>query len=69
MLQNPKIAQKSPAILKCCRNLILPEFLTLDYMREILNMVIMEVIQRFDVKRASITRNTRNKIILRVNLF
>ena len=30
-------------------------------------MVIMEVIQRFDVKRASI--ETRNKIILRVNLF
>ena len=67
MLQNPKIAQKSPAILKSCRNLILREFLTLDYMREILNMVIMEVIQRFDVKRASI--ETRNKIILRVNLF
>ena len=45
---------KKPAKLKQRQNCMLKKFLALNYIRELLNMVVMRETQRFDIKRGNI---------------
>ena len=45
---------KKPAKLKQRQNCMLKKFIALNYIRELLNMVVMKETQRFDIKRGNI---------------